>query len=56
MADGAATVSAILREIHDWLAAILYMIAVVIVASAMWIVLGTAFAVLMLFAAWLLGL
>ena len=48
--------TAVLREIHDYLAAISYMLAVVLVASAMWIVLGTAFAVLMLFAAWLLGL
>jgi hypothetical protein len=48
--------TAILREIHEWLAAIGYMLAVVLVTSAMWIVLGATFAVLMLFAAWLLGL
>ena len=48
--------TAVLREIHDWLAAIVYMLAVILVASSMWIVLGTAFAVIMLFAAWLLGL
>ena len=48
--------TAILREIHEWLAAILYMICIVIIASAMWMALGLTFAVLMLFAAWLLGL
>jgi hypothetical protein len=56
MADGAGTVTAILREIHDWLAAILYMLGIIYVASAMWMALGATFAVLMLFAAWLLGL
>jgi hypothetical protein len=49
-------VTAVLREIHDYLAAIGYMTAVVIIASATWMALGLTFAVLMLFAAWLLGL